>query len=129
MEFIDAEYVPAKGGGGRKAEPNEFTEIINAIALKQNPAGKPLAKGIIIKHPFGSDASIVEVKAARNKLTRAGHANDPKVSVYAVPSAHKQGHGAVAKDYTLLTFWTTAFTAKPRKAAEPDVTATVEPSK
>lgn len=119
MEFVDAAYIPTKGGAGRPAGPNPYKDVIAAIALKQGPDGKPLAKAVVLDVPFGTEAANKAVAAAKRVAGKAGHANTPAVTVYGKGIAYtyeSKGKSVIDKTKTLFTFWTAPKQNRPRTA-------------
>ncbi len=98
MEFVDATFVPQKGGTGRKAEPNPYTDIIAAIALKTDEkTDKPVAKGFLVAD---DDTLPTVVARAKRQLGAAGRENTPPVTVISTVTA------TTTKGKKLFSFWT-----------------------
>jgi hypothetical protein len=98
MEFVDATFVPQKGGTGRKSEPNPYTDIIAQIALKTDEkTGKPLAKGFLIKD---DDDLKTAVNRAKRQLSKAGAENATPVTVISTLT------DSAKKGMKLFSFWT-----------------------
>jgi hypothetical protein len=122
-EFQDSAPVKIQGTG-RKAEPNPFTDVIKAIALKTTKVdGKdtPVAKSFTEKHEDGArDKTVARIKRL---LSEAGAANDPAVTV---PSAATpvQVKGKDSNTETVITFWTVKRQVRTRKPADPTAPAT-----
>lgn len=124
MEFLDATYIPSKGGSGRPAGPNPYTGIIADIALKQDAHGKPVAKSVVLDVAYGTANSDRAIAAAKRLLSKAGHANTPAVTTYGKGSAYSvadaKGKQVVDKSKTLLTFWTAPKQNRPREVKPVD---------
>ena len=96
MEFVDAEFVPQKGGTGRKAGPNPYTDVVKEIALKvDEKTGKPVAKGFLI-----DDNADLDKVVARAKRQLSDAAKLAKVTVVSTVVDSKM------KGKKLFSFWT-----------------------
>lgn len=131
MEFRDAEYIAPKGGPGKTAEPNPYTDIVSQIALKLNAKGKPVAKVATLTHE-NADARKTDIAKAKRQLSQAGEKNDPLVTVPSVdfpvklPIKGKKFNPEDETTYTLsdtqteVTFWTVKRQTRPRKPVATD---------
>lgn len=117
LEFADAEPIQS-AGPGRKAGPNPYSDIIASIALKTKEDGKtPIAKAFTATHE--ADGREKAVDAIRRKMSAAGDANDPKVTVKVVGTPvmkGPKGRQTESNTETLVTFWTVTKQSRPRKA-------------
>lgn len=119
MEFVDAEFIPSAGGTGRKREPNPYTDVIAAIALKTNDAGKPVAKGF----PIDDNADTAKIVArAKRQLAEAGKTNKVPVTVIGKTGPLKDKNGKVVAGKLLFSFWTVNPQKRPRKAKVAEAT-------
>jgi hypothetical protein len=129
FEFQDAEPIKVQGTG-RKAEPNPFTEVIAAIALKTKVVdGKvvPVAKAFTLTHEGTEEARKTAIARTKRQLSDAGAANDPAVTVPSTPAPVKVGPKGKEKDSateTVVTFWTVKRQTRPRKTVTDGAPAT-----
>jgi hypothetical protein len=115
VEFIDAEYIPTTGGG-RQSEPNPYTDVINAIALKKDEKGKPVAKAVVLTFdPKDPKAEKSVIEAAKRRLSKAGEVSTPNVTTHSKATPIKD-KGKVVPGKVLLTFWTGPKQTRPRKS-------------
>lgn len=111
---------------GRPAGPNPFAAIIKEIALKTNDKGLPLAKRFPFEHPADPDEKKKIVNQHKNLLAKAGHENDPSVTVKTDVQPKKKGpkgREVPSDTESVLTFWTVERQYRPRKTGT--TTATV----
>ncbi len=122
FDFEDAQPVTRPFSGGKQAEPNPFTDIIAAIALKVNQdTGKPVAKSFVITHD-DEESVIKDRRKVTRQTSQAGRNNDPQVTVRIsftdendiIKSGPNQGN--VRTYRTRVTFWTVKpYQSKTRK--------------
>lgn len=120
FEFVTAEPVK-RNVPGRTAEPNPFTDVIADIALKVDDAGKPLARKFVLDVPGNEDEKFKIMAKVRRQLTKAGHDNDPEVTVFCDFAPHVTGHGVAKKTHTdkcVVTFWTVKRQLRPRAGSD-----------
>jgi hypothetical protein len=137
MNFEDATYVAPKGGPGKTADPNPYTDVIKLIALKQDDKGKPIAKKFTISHAATPDARKQAVNKAKRQLSNAGKGNYPAVTVPSVevpvklPIKGKKFDENDPTTYTesdsqtQVTFWTVPRQVRTRKPVAPVKTGPV----
>lgn len=115
IDFQDA--APVKiSGNGRKAEPNPYEEIVQAIALQKNDDGEPVAKKFQLTHDKGErDKAVAKVK---RQMSEAGERSNPKVTVrvHTEPVTNPVNH-TESETKTSVTFWTVARQVRPRQAS------------
>ena len=123
ITFQDAEYVAPAGGPGRAAEPNPYTEIVQAIALEVTTDGKPVAKAFQIEHPSRTSEKpedVTELKRIEAKIKRqfslAGEQSSPKVTVKSdISPVTNPVNGKASATKSVVTFWTVKRQERPRK--------------
>lgn len=113
--FQDAK--PVKGTSTRTAEPNPYANIVQAIALKTDSDGDPVAKAFT-ETVTDADAAEKFIAKVKRQLSEAGAKSDPKVTV--------RTHHTVSEDgkNIAITFWTVPRQERPRK----DKNASPDPS-
>lgn len=123
INFEDDKYVP-QAGSGRQAEPNPYTDIIAAIALKTDPdTGKPQAKGFTLEHDGTDEARDKAIAKVRRQMSLAGEANEPPVTVHVTPKpVTNPVNKTVSKTKTRIVFWTTKKQRRPKKAQQTTTT-------
>jgi hypothetical protein len=152
MNFEDTKYVKGKGGPGKIAEPNPYTDVVASIAFKKDKDGDPLAKSFILEHPADEDANIKAIAKVKRLFSKAGEANVPPVTVNSVASPVKvpaKGFKNIDENnpkswtesdtQTRITFWTGPRVKRTRKpkdtttgtvatASTPETVAVTNPS-
>lgn len=119
LVFDDADVIP-NSNGGRRQEPNPYTEIISQIAGQKNEdTGKPVAKRFTLAHS-SLDEKQTEINRARRLLSQAGKNNDPAVTVQvrdAPAPLMRFGKPTSEADpmKTVITFWTIPLVQKKRR--------------
>lgn len=119
--FEDATPVKVEGTG-KKPQPNPFTDVIAAIALKVKD-GKPVAKSFPVVVTGDND----EVKAAnrktlenriRRQMSEAGEKNSTPVTVRTAFADAKNEKGEPIPDTVRVTFWTVKRQSRPKPATQ-----------